>query len=186
MKKYILFIVLSFFAFNSYAQEELSLKVKDTTAIQTTINPLSPAKAGFYSAILPGLGQAYNKKYWKIPVIYVGLGAGIYFYTWNNKKYHDFRNEYKRRLDGTSDPNHPIYGELDDSRLISGQKYHQKNRDLSALITAAIYILNIVDANVDAHLMQFNVNDNLSITPEFNQNEIDYRYNTGVKLTFNF
>ncbi|WP_319800107.1 DUF5683 domain-containing protein [Flavobacterium sp. N2270] len=186
MKKYILFIVLSFFTLNSYAQNELSLKVKDTTTVPTSINPLSPAKAGFYSAILPGLGQAYNKKYWKIPVIYVGLGAGIYFYTWNNKKYHDFRNEYKRRLDGTSDPNHPIYGGLDDSRLISGQKFHQKNRDLSALITAAIYILNIVDANVDAHLMQFNVNDNLSITPEFNQNEIDYRYNTGVKLTLNF
>lgn len=186
MKKYILFFILSVFSFNCNAQEEISLKVKDTTTVQATINPLSPAKAGFYSAILPGLGQAYNKKYWKIPVIYVGLGAGIYFYTWNNKKYHEFRDEYKRRLDGTSNPNHPIYGGLDDSRLISGQKFHQKNRDLSALITAAIYILNVVDANVDAHLMQFNVNDNLTITPEFNQNEIDYRYNTGVKLTLNF
>jgi hypothetical protein len=184
VKKYILFFIISIFSFNCNAQEELSLKAENS--VETTVDPLSPAKAGFYSAVLPGLGQAHNKKYWKIPIIYIGLGSGIYFYTWNNKKYHEFRDEYKRRLDGTSDPNHPIYGELDDDRLIRGQKFHQKNRDLSALITAAIYILNIVDANVDAHLMQFNVNDNLSISPEFNQNEIDYRYNTGVKLTLNF
>jgi hypothetical protein len=155
-------------------------------SIKTTINPLAPAKAGFYSAILPGLGQAYNKKYWKIPVVYAGLGAGVYFYTWNNKKYNEFRDEYKRRLAGTEDSNHPIYGGLDDSRLLSGQKFHQKNRDLSALITAAIYFLNIVDANVDAHLMQFNVNDNLSLRPDFRQNEIDYKFNTGITFSYNF
>lgn len=184
MKKFILFFIISVFSFNCTAQEELSLKAKDS--VQTTINPLSPAKAGFYSAVVPGLGQAHNKKYWKIPVIYAALGAGVYFYTWNNKKYHNFRDEYKRRLDGTSNPDDPIYGGLDNDRLIRGQKFHQKNRDLSALITAFIYILNIVDANVDAHLMQFNVNDNLSLSPEFNQNEIDYKYSTGVKLTLNF
>lgn len=184
MKKYILFFIICLFSFNCNAQEELSLKAKDS--VQTIIDPLSPAKAGFYSAIIPGLGQAHNKKYWKIPVIYAALGAGVYFYSWNNKKYHNFRDEYKRRLDGTSNPDDPIYGGLDNDRLIRGQKFHQKNRDLSALITAFIYILNIVDANVDAHLMQFNVNDNLSLSPEFNQNEIDYKYSTGVKLTLNF
>jgi hypothetical protein len=153
---------------------------------KSTINPLAPAKAGFYSAVLPGLGQAYNKKYWKIPIVYIGLGTGIYAYTWNNKKYNEFRDEYKRRLAGTEDPNHPIYGGLDNSRLISGQKFHQKNRDLSALITAAIYILNIVDANVDAHLMQFNVNDNLSLRPDLHQNEIDNKFNTGITFSYNF
>lgn len=180
----IFLLIFIFGNFSAYAQEELNVVVQDT--VKTTINPLAPSKAAFFSALVPGLGQAYNKKYWKIPVIYAGLGAGVYFYTWNNKKYHEYRDEYKRRLDGTSDPNHPIYGNLDDDRLIRAQKYHQKNRDLSALITAAIYILNIVDANVDAHLMQFNVNDNLSLAPNINQNQIDYKFNTGVKLTLNF
>lgn len=180
----IFLLIFIFGSFSAKAQEELNVVVQDT--VTTTINPLSPAKAAFYSALVPGLGQAHNKKYWKIPIVYAGLGAGVYFYTWNNKKYHEYRDEYKRRLDGTSDPNHPIYGNLDDDRLIRAQKYHQKNRDLSALITAAIYILNIVDANVDAHLMQFNVNDNLSLAPNINQNEIDYKFNTGVKVTFNF
>ncbi|MCO6175548.1 DUF5683 domain-containing protein [Flavobacterium sp. NRK F10] len=169
---------------DSNAQEEVSIVTKDT--VQETINPLSPSKAAFYSAVVPGLGQIYNKKYWKLPLVYGGLAAGIYFYTWNNNKYHEYRDEYKRRLDGTSDPNHPIYAGLDDDRLIRAQKFHQRNRDLSALITAGIYILNIVDANVDAHLMQFNVNDNLSLAPDIHQNQIDYKFNTGVKLTFNF
>lgn len=181
-KIFLLIFILG--TFSAHAQEELNIKAKDTT--KTTINPLAPAKAAFYSALVPGLGQAYNKKYWKIPIIYAGLGVGIYSYSFNQKKYHEYRDEYKRRLAGTNNPNHPIYGDLDDDRLINAQKFHQRNRDLSALITAGIYILNIIDANVDAHLMQFNVNENLSIAPDLNQNEIDYKYNTGVKLTYNF
>ena len=162
----------------------MTLKTQDT--VKAVIDPNRPARAAFYSALVPGLGQAYNKKYWKVPIVYIGLGVGIYSYTWNQKKYHDYRNEYKRRLDGTSDPEHPIYGGLDNDRLIRAQKFHQKNRDLSALITGFIYILNIVDANIDAHLMQFNVNDNLSIKPDMNQNQIDYKFNYGMTLTYSF
>jgi hypothetical protein len=172
------------FQLHANAQKEIALRAADTT--RTVINPNAPAKAAFYSAVLPGLGQAYNKKYWKIPIVYIGLGIGIYSYTWNQGKYHNYRDEYKRRLAGTADPNHAIYGGKSDDWVIRGQKFHQRNRDLSALITAGIYILNIVDANVDAHLMQFNVNDNLSVKPDLNQNEIDYKYNYGLTLTYNF
>ncbi|MFD2891615.1 DUF5683 domain-containing protein [Flavobacterium chuncheonense] len=182
---FLIILTLFFLGCNQIvAQEEINLKAKDS--VKTTINPLAPAKAAFYSAIIPGLGQAYNKKYWKIPLVYAGLGVSIYSYTFNQKKYHEFRDEYKKRLDGTYNPNDPIYGTLDNDRLIRGQKFHQRNRDLSALFIVGIYILNIVDANVDAHLMQFNVNDNLSLRPELNQNEIDNRFNTGLRLTFNF
>lgn len=183
---YILLFVSLFNCSFLFAQEENELELIALDTVPKTINPLAPAKAAFLSALVPGLGQAYNKKYWKIPIVWGSIGAGIYFYSFNNKKYHEYRDEYKRRLDGTSDPNHPIYGGLDNSRLISAQRYHQRNRDLSALITAGLYILNIVDANVDAHLMQFNVNDNLSVAPEIQQNEIDYKFNTGLKLTYNF
>ena len=182
--QYIFILTCLFLSFEGRAQEEISLVPKDT--VKAVIDPNRPARAAFYSALVPGLGQAYNKKYWKIPIVYIGLGVGIYSYTFNQKEYHKFRDEYKRRLAGTNDPNHPIYGNLDNDRLIRGQKFHQRNRDLSALITAGIYILNIVDANVDAHLMQFNVNDNLSLKPDMNQNQIDYKFNYGMTLTFNF
>lgn len=182
--QYIALSICLILTFQVKAQEEITLKPLDTT--KAIINPNAPAKAAFYSAVLPGLGQAYNKKYWKIPIIYTGLGVGIYAYTWNQKQYHEYRDEYKRRLDGTNDPSHPIFGELDDDRIIRGQKFYQKNRDLAALITVGIYILNIVDANIDAHLMQFNVNDNLSIKPEMNQNQIDYKFNYGMTLSYSF
>jgi hypothetical protein len=181
----IVLLTFIFLSFQGNAQEELSLRPADT--VKTIINPNAPAKAAFYSALVPGLGQAYNKKYWKIPIVYIGLGVGIYSYTWNQKKYQGFRGEYKKRLAGTSlGEDDPTYGIYSDDKLIRGQKFHQRNRDLSALITAGIYILNIVDANVDAHLMQFNVNDNLSVKPDLNQNELDYKYNYGLTLTYNF
>ncbi len=172
-------------SFQGNAQEEMPLRAADT--VKTIIDPNAPARAAFYSALVPGLGQAYNKKYWKIPIVYIGLGVGIYSYTWNQKKYQGFRSEYKKRLAGTSlGVNDTKYGDFTDDQLIRGQKFHQRNRDLSALITAGIYILNIVDANVDAHLMQFNVNDNLTVKPDLNQNELDYKYNYGLTLTYNF
>ena len=180
-----IYLLLSFFCSTTlFAQKLEIIKVKDTVA--TTIDPLAPSKAAFYSAILPGLGQAYNKKYWKIPIVYAGMGIAIYSYSFNQREYHKFRDEYKRRLDGTADPNNPIYGNLDNDRLISAQKFHQRNRDLSMLITVGIYILNIVDANVDAHLIQFNVNDNLSVKPDLYQNQLNNRQNVGLSLNYKF
>lgn len=186
MKKlpYILLFAIVLLPLCGLAQKEISLRPADTTRI--VINPNAPAKAAFFSAIFPGLGQAYNKKYWKVPIVYIGLGLGIYSYTWNQDKYHLYRDEYKRRLAGTADPNHPIYSGKSNDWVIRGQKFHQRNRDLSALITGVVYILNIVDANVDAHLMQFNVNDNLSLKPDLNQNDLDFKFNYGVTLSYQF
>ena len=117
--QYIFILTCLFLSFEGRAQEEISLVPKDT--VKAVIDPNRPARAAFYSALVPGLGQAYNKKYWKIPIVYAGLGAGIYYYSFNQNKYHEYRDEYKRRLDGTSDPNHPIYGSLDNDRLIRAQ-----------------------------------------------------------------
>lgn len=166
------------------AQNTNELKVLDSiAATKNRINPLAPSKAAFYSAVLPGLGQAYNKKYWKIPLVYGALGTSIYFYVNNNKKYHEFRDVYKQRLAGyTGDQ----YSYLDNDRLIQAQRFYQRNRDLSALITAAFYVLNIVDANVDAHLMQYNVNDNLSLKPDLYRNDFTAKQNLGVTLSYQF
>ncbi len=180
----LLYIVVLFFLSGSqdlFAQQEVKgLVVTDTTKMKE-IDPLTPAKAAFYSAIVPGLGQAYNKKYWKIPIVYGAIGTSMYFYLDNNKKYHSYRDAYKRRLAGfTGDE----YSYLDNTRLVQAQRFYQRNRDLSLMVTVAFYILNIVDANVDAHLIQFNVNDKLSVAPDIYQNDFTAKPNVG--LTFNY
>ena len=179
----LLYIALFFILFGNqilFSQEIGNVIIaKDTTKLQE-IDPLRPSKAAFYSAILPGLGQAYNKKYWKIPLVYGAIGTSMYFYLDNNKKYHSYRDAYKKRLLGLPDE----YEYLDDSRLIAAQRFYQRNRDLSLLVTIAFYVLNIVEANVDAHLTQFNVSEKLSLSPDIYQNEFTAKPNIG--LTFNY
>jgi hypothetical protein len=186
----ILITILFLSSFNAIAQTEGKLIVeKDTTLLPTNKpvvqNPLAPAKAAFYSALIPGGGQIYNKKYWKAPIVWGAMGTTIGIYAWNNKKYHEYRDAYKDLLQGKE-----LTGELagidDPDRLLRAQKSHQKNRDLCALLTVGIYILQIVEANVNAHLMQFNVNENLSLRPQMLQNDIDYKYNMGLNLSYQF
>lgn len=176
----LLFFLIGTVSLFAQAKKETVLVVKDTTAL-IEIDPLTPAKAAFYSAILPGLGQVYNKKYWKVPLVYGAIGTSLYFYIDNNKKYHDYRDAYKRRLEGYNDDK---YQYLDESRLIAGQKFYQRNRDLSALFVVGFYVLNIIDANVDAALIQFNVNERLSLRPEIYPADVTFKPNVG--LTFNY
>ncbi|MBK9224111.1 MAG: hypothetical protein IPO23_04650 [Flavobacterium sp.] len=178
----ILFLVFGNALVFAQVKSETILVSKDTVKSKE-INPLAPARAAFYSAVLPGLGQAYNKKYWKIPIVYGAMGTSLYYYTWNNRKYNQYRDAYKNRLAGY---NNDKFQYLDDSRLIQAQRFHQRNRDISLLLTVGFYILNIVDANVDAHLLQFNVNDNLSLHPKIDQNDINYKTNLGLALNYTF
>jgi hypothetical protein len=181
----IIFIALFLFTVGNttvFAQTETeAVLVAEDTLKSNDIDPLTPAKAAFYSAVLPGLGQAYNKKYWKIPLVYGALGTSIYFYVDSNKKYHQYRDAYKSRLEGSVTDDLAF---LDNNRLIAGQKFYQRNRDLSALVTLAFYALNILDANVDAALIQFNVDENLSVRPILYPNDVTLKTNVG--LTFNY
>jgi len=108
----------------------------------------------------------------------------LYFYAENNQLYHEFRDVYKRRLEGYTDDKYQ--GIYTDNVIINAQKTYQRNRDLSLLITFGIYALNIIDANVDAHLIQFNVNEKLSVKPDVKQNFFDNNYNVGLTLNYNF
>ena len=158
------------------------------------INPLSPAKAAFYSAILPGLGQAYNKKYWKIPIVYGAIGTGVYFYINNNKEYNRFRDAYKRRLAGFTDDEFYLDSQgnqlatpgVSTERLEDAQKFYRRNKEISLLVTIGLYALNIIDANVDAHLLQYNVDENLSLAPHYELNPTDATSNLGLTLNFKF
>ncbi|MBU2940730.1 hypothetical protein KO494_14370 [Lacinutrix sp. C3R15] len=189
-------IVLSIcFSFLSIAQEKELNKEKKQLADEgiiidgeinqsKTIDPLTPARAAFYSAVLPGLGHIHLKQYWKVPVIYAGLGAGMYFYIDNQKTYNRYRDAYKRRLAGYTDDE--FYGSITDDGLEEAQSTLRRNKELSLLVTAGIYILNIVWANVDAHLLQFNVDENLTFMPHYKINEFDNTGDLGLTLNFKF
>lgn len=187
----ILFCLTTYYAI---AQQQGEIKVSKIDSVNfernTKFDALSPAKAAFYSAVLPGLGQAYNKKYWKIPIIYAGIGTSLYFYDQNNRQYHRFRDAYKRRLAGFRDDefiNQSTNTEiLSNESLINAQKFHSKNKEISILVAAVFYILNIVDANVDAHLMNFNVDENLSLSPDYQQNDLNQKPNLGLTLNYQF
>lgn len=158
------------------------------------INPLAPSKAAFYSAMLPGLGQVYNRRYWKVPIVYAAIGTGIYAYTFNNDQYNRFRDAFKSRQAGfttdefydlNKDGNGPDFST---EALESAQERFQRDRDLALLITIGLYALNILDANVDAHLKQFNVDDNLSmdIKPFLDLNPITAIPTYGMALKIKF
>lgn len=200
-KLFIATLFLFFFCGFATAQEigeeeneiAATMVVDSIVEARTTYNPLSPAKAAFYSAVLPGLGQAYNNRYWKIPIVYGGLATGIYFYTSNNKEYNRYRDAYKSRLAGyttdefyTVDSSGNLVERVSTGGLERGQKFYRKNKEISLLVTIGIYALNIIDANVDAHLLQFNVDENLSLVPHFKINELDATSNLGLTLNFNF
>jgi len=170
------------------------LVIDSITEIKEPINPLSPAKAAFYSAVLPGLGQAYNKKYWKIPIVYGAIGTSVYFYIKNDNEYNRYRDAYKSRLAGFETDE--FYFDSEGNKLSSplvtteglerGQKFYRKNKELSLLIIIGTYALNIIWANVTAHLLQYNVDENLSLTPHYNTKEIDPISNVGLTLNFKF
>ena len=111
------------------------------------IDPLVPSRAAFYSAVIPGLGQIYTKKYWKLPLIYGAIGSSIYGFNYNNKEMKRYRVAYKKRIAGYTDDE--FFGRIPrESQLIEGYKYHRKYRDLSALFLLGFYLLNILDANI--------------------------------------
>ncbi len=140
---------------------------KQITIAKNTYNPLSPSKAAFYSAIFPGMGQVYNKKYWKVPIVWGALGTSIYFYLDNNKEYKRYRRAFRQREAGLQDEFTLDNGTVLISRngLINAQRVLRDNRDLSLLVTIILYTLQIVEASVNAHLLQFNTSDRLSFKP---------------------
>lgn len=170
-------------------ENETVIVVNDSILPKEIYDPLAPARAAFYSAVIPGLGQVYNKKYWKIPIIYAGMAAGVYFYVQNDKDYDLFRNAYKRRLAGFTDDQ--FYGDgteplVSNDRLIDAQRNAQKNKDVSIIVSLIFYLLNVVDANVDAHLRQYNVSEDLSLQPGLNINPLNSDVNYGMLLKYSF
>lgn len=197
--KFFISLLFIFITFTTFAQKK---NEKEPDTLQTgpfveikskrPYDPLAPSRAAFYSAVLPGLGQIYNRSYWKLPLVYGGLGAAGYFYVTNNKEYHNYRDAFKRRRAGyTDDPYYDLNGDgegpdVTDNGLENGQDYYQGNRDLSLLIFIGVYALQIIDANVDAHLKQFNINKDLTLNPYMEQSTFYGTPDVGLSLTLQF
>ncbi|WP_372752592.1 DUF5683 domain-containing protein [Labilibaculum sp.] len=164
----------------------------DTVSVVSDVIVRSPHKATMYSVMFPGLGQAYNKKYWKIPILYAGIGVTIYAISWNTKNFKLYKNayadfsafyDYKYQDDDEDieEPTEKSYEDLLDTdfsetsssydswfktTLLNKKDSYKQDRDLSYIILAGIYVLNIVDAAIDAHFTNFNVNNDLTIKVE--------------------
>lgn len=176
--------LILFFSATIKAQELSITRTEISSKKSVEYNPLSPAKAAFFSAVLPGLGQAYNKKYWKIPLVYAAIGTSIYVYDFNDTAYNRYRTAYKLRLAGKQDEFTTDQGQvtLSTNALITAQKGFKKDRDLSMLVTGIFYVLQIVEASVNAHLIQFNIDENISFNPKILQNDISNKPMIGASF----
>ena len=165
-----------------------SLKSDSTGEVKINHIYHSPKKAAILSALLPGAGQVYNKKYWKVPIIYVGAAGLVYSFQFNQSHYIKYRNAYKYRIDGDASTIDGYVGKYSDNNLNTLQKYYHRYRDLTVIGFAALYALNVIDASVDAHLFTFDVSDDLSLNvqPTLINTASLNRYTTGLTLRLNF
>lgn len=174
-------IVIFIFLFLTVSTLVAQTVAKDSL---TALSKNRANKAATYSAILPGAGQMYNHKYWKLPLVIGGFVTLYLISDFDNTYYHDFRNAYVARADGdpaTLDP-YPALT-LDDIRV--RKDYYRRNRDFCYILMGGFYLLNIVDAYVDAQLKDFDVSDKLTLKlhPEFSFSA-NFAPQAGVGMTF--
>ncbi|MDP4185975.1 MAG: DUF5683 domain-containing protein [Bacteroidota bacterium] len=181
MKFFIKFILVLSVCLGSnivYAQDNTI----PTDSLAVSKQEHSPRKALRMSALCPGLGQIYNRKYWKVPIVYGGFITLGYFFNWNNGWFHKYKHAYGDLID--DDTSTEYYKELvrkvnpnfnfDDPNNIAflknrfelGKDYYRRNRDLSVILSAVWYALQLIDANVDAHLIDFDISDKLTFNFE--------------------
>jgi hypothetical protein len=153
---------------------------------QTTKFKPNPQRAWMMAAVFPGVGQVYNRQYWKLPIVYGGFFGFLYAITWNNKNYSDYSNAYfDLVIDNQNDPTgeHPdrwsqrwqdfVPANVDpatyfrnssfQSNLKSGKDFYRRNRDLSIILSVVFYLICVADAYVDAQMFDFDVSPDISL-----------------------
>ncbi len=151
----------------------------------------SPRRASLYSAVLPGLGQAYNGRFWKIPIIYAGTGVLVYSINWNHTRYIDLKSALFTYLnkEGTTGSVYipSIGGSRPEDNVRRTIDRYRRDRDYLIIISGLVYLLNIADAMVDAHLQSFELGDDLSmkVAPAGVLLENNTRF-AGISLTLKF
>lgn len=181
--RWLFLIVVCFSGMSLFAQDDSTAVAKDTTRH-------SVKKAIIFSAVLPGSGQIYNhlampkgqkKAYWKVPLIYAGLGATGYLALTNNQLKKDLRAEYDSRDNGNAPSEQ--FEQYDDEGLLQLYTLHRTRRDLFLLGFGLVYLLNVADAGVEAHFVNFDVSEDLSLSiePALLQNKYP---GIGIRLNF--
>ncbi len=149
------------------------------------LNHHSPNRAAIYSAILPGWGQFYNRKYWKIPVIYGVMTSLFLLSDFENKQYNRYLTALKAVSDKDSTTIDEFKGRRSASQLTEYKNFYRRNRDLCYIGMFVAYVFNIVDAGVDAHLMTFDISEDLALKVYPISNP-EFRFATGIGVCFQF
>jgi hypothetical protein len=183
----------------NYPKDSISAKVpkseikilsdieKVNAPLKIKVNKYNPTKAGLYSAVLPGLGQVYNKKYWKVPLVWGAVGTGVGIAIWNDNQYTKYRGRFVAKLNGTPNEFNDTHPWLDANALGNMQDTAKRQRDYAIAITGLLYILNIVDAVVDAHLYEGRHDPDLSIRPNLIYDQMGVESpKTGLSLNYRF
>ena len=165
-------------------------------AVNYATNEVSQVKkATTISTIFPGAGQIYNKSYWRVPIVIGGLASTIYTIDWNNRGYQRFKTAYSLKVDYEKDPSKYPNGAPDEFRgaytssfLKNLKDSYRRNRDLCIILTAGVYLLNILDAHVDAHLQDYDISDDLTMNlePYFDCTTIGSKPVYGVNMSLKF
>jgi hypothetical protein len=174
------------------AQADSATTTKQKIKPFAKINPLAPYQPGVAivrSAIIPGWGQATNKKYWKLPLVYGAIGTTTYLFFRNIKQYKEARDAYTNAIDGNPNNNNlipePYLSVVQFPELIKNFRNGvRQNVDYSVLFFILFWGLNVVDAAVDAHLKPFNVDDKLTL--KFKAGYSPIAQTTGISITLNF
>lgn len=178
---------------SAVAQNETIIRANtDTTIVATDLggietfqsqSTLDPDKAALYAAVLPGLGQMYNKQYWKLPILYGGAIVIGHFIKYNNDFYNAFRNAYIAETDGDDGTFNP-FPQFSEEALQRNAERFKRNRDFMIIMGVVYYLVQIVDAHVSAHLIEFNINDDLALQPTYYPREEYFAQNVGMSLVF--
>lgn len=152
-------LVLSIFQ----AKAQDSTQVITDTITEITGKNHSPTKAALLSAVLPGAGQFYNRKYWKLPIVYAAVGGLSFAVGFNANKYKIYRKAIELREDEDSTTVDDFDGVYTAENLRTLKDYYRRNLDLSAIFLFVVHVLNIVDATVDAHLFEYDISDDLTM-----------------------
>jgi len=155
--------------------------ISESKAQDLTQSTHSPRKAALLSAGLPGLGQIYNRKYWKVPIVYAGLLTSAYYINDNYKQYKTYKEAYLIRIDSDPNTTDNFLGEYSNGDLIILKDFYRRNREISIFCLVGTYILNIVDASVDAHLFYYDISEDISL----NITPTSTKEFSGISLTLN-
>lgn len=162
-----------------------SLNTKDSTVL-TKKKKHSPLKAALFSTALPGLGQAYNKRYWKIPIVWAGLAGLGYGIISSSVNYNEARDAYLSRVNDNDPTNDIPYRNLTLTQIQTVKNNYKSTMDMFSILTIVWYGLNIVDATVDGHLFSFDVSNDLSLKMQPNMMVYQQQAYCGISVQLKF